>query len=205
MIDWRDPDGRMLSALRWIVAGLAVVGLHAGGVWLALNWPKPAEAAGDPPAAIMMELAPLAISPEAPQQEVAPGPEMVEAEDQPEPEKPVDEKVKPEPTPQPPVKTEIKPPELPDVKAAEVVLPPKVEPPKPKPHPKKKKQTEAPLTTAPPSLQTQRADRAAARGGAVVVDVGRELARRADGASQPPQAFPPGRDRRRRCHGRVHD
>ena len=162
MIDWRDPDGRMLSALRWIVAGLAVVGLHAGGVWLALNWPKPAEAAGDPPAAIMMELAPLAISPEAPQQEVAPGPEMVEAEDQPEPEKPVDEKVKPEPTPQPPVKTEIKPPELPDVKAAEVVLPPKVEPPKPKPHPKKKKQTEAPLTTAPPSLQTQRADRAAA-------------------------------------------
>jgi protein TonB len=162
MIDWRDPDGRMLSALRWTVAGLAVVGLHAGGVWLALNWPKPAEAAGEPPAAIMMELTPLAVSPEAPQQDVAPGPEMVEAEDQPEPEKPIDEKVKPEPTPQPPVKTEIKPPELPDVKTAEVVLPPKVEPPKPKPKPKKKKQKAAPRTTAPPRLQIQRADRAAA-------------------------------------------
>jgi protein TonB len=161
MIDWRDPDGRMLSALRWTVAGLAVVGLHAGGIWLALNWPKPAEAAGEPPAAIMMELAPLAVSPEAPQQDVAPGPEMVEAEDQPEPEKPVEEKVEPEPDLKP-VETEIKPPELPDVKTAEVVLPPKVEPPKPKPKPKKKKQKAAPRTTAPPRLQIQRADRAAA-------------------------------------------
>ena len=211
-IDWRDPDGRpegavtRASALRWIAAGLAVVAVHAGGIWLALNWPAAAEAPGDPPAAIMMELAPLAMSPEAPQQDVAPGPQMVEAEDQPEPEKPVDEKVKPEPTPQPPVKTEIKPPELPDVKAAEVVLPPKVEPPKPKPHPKKKKQTEAPLTTAPPSLQTQRADRAAAPAeglsssmsaaswrGALMAHLNRQ------------QAFPPGRDRRRRCDGRVHD
>ena len=80
MIDWRDPDRRiggevtLSSVLRWTAAGIAVAALHAGGVWLALNWPKPAEAAGEPPAAIMMELAPLAVSPQPPPQEVAPWP-----------------------------------------------------------------------------------------------------------------------------------
>jgi protein TonB len=172
MIDWRDPDCRVsgelaaVTVLRWTLAGLAVVGLHAGGIWLALNWPQPAVAAGDPPAAIMMELAPLAVAPEVPQQDIAPGPQMVEAEEQPEPEpeKPVEEKVEPqpEPPPEPPIETEIKPPEVPKVEKAEVVLPPKVEPPKPKPKPKLKKQKIAPRTTAPPSSQAQRSDRAAA-------------------------------------------
>jgi protein TonB len=171
MIDWRDPDGRIgnevtaVTVLRWTLAGLMVVGLHAGGIWLALNWPAAAEPPGDPPAAIMMELAPLAVAPEVPQQDIAPGPQMVEAEEQPEPEpeKPVEEvKPEPEPPPEPPVETEIKPPEVPKVEKAEVVLPPKVEPPKPKPKPKKKKQKKAPRTTAPPSSQAQRADRAAA-------------------------------------------
>lgn len=172
MIDWRDPDGRpagavsLVSALRWTAAAVAVAALHAGGAWLVLNWPAAAEAPGDPPAAIMMELAPLAVAPEVPQQDVAPGPEMVEAEEQPEPEpeKPVEEELKPEPEPppEPPVETEVKPPELPKVEMAEAVLPPKVEPPKPKPKPKKKKQKAAPRTTAPPSSQAKRADRAAA-------------------------------------------
>lgn len=172
MIDWRDPDARAVgaitatSALRWTLAGLAVVGLHAGGIWLALNWPRPSPAAGGPPAAIMMELAPLAVAPEVPQQDIAPGPQMVEAEEQPEPEpeKPVEEEVKPEPEPppEPPKETEIKPPETPKVEKAEVVLPQKVEPPKPKPKPKKKQQKKALRTTAPPSSQAQRADRAAA-------------------------------------------
>jgi protein TonB len=165
-IDWRDPDGRAdgalttASVLRWTAAGVAVVALHAGGIWLALNWPQPAEAAGDPPAAIMMELAPLAVAPEVPQQDIAPGPQMEEAEEQVEPEKPVEEKVEPEPDIKP-VETEIKPPETPRIEKAEVVLPPKLEP-KPKPKPKKKKQKAAPRTTAPPSSQAQRADRAAA-------------------------------------------
>ncbi|ODT14692.1 MAG: energy transducer TonB [Kaistia sp. SCN 65-12] len=166
-IDWRDPDGRAdgalttTSVLRWSAAGLAVVALHAGGIWLALHWPAAAEPPGDPPAAIMMELAPLAVAPEVPQQDIAPGPQMEEAEEQVEPEKPVEEKkVEPEPDIQP-VETEIKPPELPKIEKAEVVLPSKVEP-KPKPKPKKKKQKAAPRTTAPPSSQAQRADRAAA-------------------------------------------
>ena len=69
MIDWRDPDGRVagavtaVAALRWTLAGIAVAALHGGGIWLALNWPQPSVAAGDPPAAIMMELAPLAVAP----------------------------------------------------------------------------------------------------------------------------------------------
>ncbi len=172
MIDWRDPDGRTagavttVAALRWTMAGIAVAALHGGGVWLALNWPQPSVAAGDPPAAIMMELAPLAVAPEVPQQDIAPGPQMVEAEEQPEPEpeKPVEEEVtpEPEPPPEPLEETEIKPPETPKVEKAEVVLPPKVEPPKPKPKPKKKRQKAAPRTTAPPSSQAQRADRSAA-------------------------------------------
>jgi protein TonB len=165
-IDWSDRDGRLgaalttASVLRWSAAGVAVAALHVAGIWLALHWPQPAEAMGDPPAAIMMELAPLAVAPEVPQQDVAPGPEMVEAEDQPEPEKPLEEEVKPEPDIKP-VETEIKPPEVPKVEKAEVVLPPKPEP-KPKPKPKKKKQKQAPRTTAPPSSQAMRADRAAA-------------------------------------------
>lgn len=163
-IDWRDPDGRpegavtRATALRWTAAGLAVVAVHAGGIWLALNWPAAAEAPGDPPAAIMMELAPLAVTPEVPQQDIAPGPEMTEAEEQVELEKPVEEK--PDPTPPEVKEAEIKPPTPPKVEKAEVVLPTKVEPPKPKP--KKKKQKKAPRTTAPQSSQAQRADRAAA-------------------------------------------
>jgi protein TonB len=164
-IDWRDPDGRpegavtRAAALRWTAAGLAVVAVHAGGIWLALNWPAAAEAPGDPPAAIMMELAPLAVAPEVPQQDIAPGPQMEEAEEeQPEPEKPVEEK--PDPTPPEVKEAELKPPTPPKVEKAEVVLPTKVEPPKPKP--KKKKQKKAPRTTAPQSSQAQRADRAAA-------------------------------------------
>ncbi|MGX9393924.1 energy transducer TonB family protein (plasmid) [Nitrobacteraceae bacterium UC4446_H13] len=169
MIGWRDPDGRsagevtLSSLLRWGIAGVAVFGLHAGGIWVALNWPAAAETPGDPPAAIMMELAPLAVAPELPQQDIAPGPQMVEAEEQPDPEKPVEDvKPEPEPPPEPPVETEIRPPEQPKIEKAEVVLPPKVEPPKPKPKPKQKKEKKAPRTTAPPSSQAQRSDRSAA-------------------------------------------
>lgn len=163
-IDWRDPDGRpegavtRAAALRWTAAGLAVVAVHAGGIWLALHWPAQAETPGDPPAAIMMELAPLAVAPEVPQQDIAPGPQMEEAEEeQPEPEKPVEEK--PDPTPPEMKEAELKPPPTPKVEKAEVVLPAKTEPLRPKPKKKKKK---APRTTAPQSSQAQRADRAAA-------------------------------------------
>jgi protein TonB len=168
MIDWRDPDGRPAgvvtphSALRWTAAGLAVIGLHAGGLWLAQNWPQPADGTGNAPAAIMMELSPLAVAPDSPQQNLAPGPQMTEAKEQPElePEKPTEEKAEPQPEPNP-VETEIKPPEQPKGDKAEVVLPPKTEPKTSQPK-AKTKQKAAPRTTAPPSSQAQRADRSAA-------------------------------------------
>ena len=147
MIDWRDPDGRIggkvtpRSALRWSTAGLAVVTLHAGLLWLALNWPMAAEVPGNPSAPIMMELAPVPIAPEVPQQDIAPGSQTVEAEEQPQPE------------PEKPV--EIASP--PKAEKAKVVLPPK-EPPKPK----RKKQKKAQRTTAPPNSRAQRSDHAAA-------------------------------------------
>ena len=39
---WRDPDAgldgiSLRCLLRWTLAGAVVAGLHAGGVWLALN------------------------------------------------------------------------------------------------------------------------------------------------------------------------
>lgn len=168
MIDWRDPDGRPagvvspLSALRWMAAGLAVIGLHAGGLWLAQNWPQPADRTGGAPAAIMMELSPLTVASDLPQQNIAPGPQMTEADEQPEPrpEKPIEEKAEPQPEPNP-VEAAIKPPEQPKAEKAEVVLPPKTEPKTSQPK-AKTKQKAAPRTTAPPSSQAQRADRSAA-------------------------------------------
>ncbi|MEH2626458.1 protein TonB [Bradyrhizobium sp. AZCC 1719] len=184
MIDWRDPDGRpdrnitALSVIRWTAAAIVVAAAHGGGAWLALNW-KPAMAVGEPPPAVMIELAPLAVSPEAPQQDVAPGPQMTEAQTEPtpeEPEKPVEkpEEVQ-EPVPQDVVEKPIE--KLPEKENAEAVLtPPSPEPPKPepvkKPPPKVKtvekkkpidpKNIRAPQTTAPPTSQAQRSDRAAA-------------------------------------------
>jgi protein TonB len=181
MIDWRDPDGRPLlritplSAARWTTAITLVTVAHAGGAWMALNWKSPAEAAGEPPAAVMIELAPIAVAPEAQPEDVAPGPQMTEAETEPTPEKPVE---KPNDVPEP-VKqeTDEKPIEkLPEKPNAEAVLSPAPEKPKPEPvekpppkpktiakkKPLKPKTHHAPQTTAPPTSQAQRADTAAA-------------------------------------------
>lgn len=193
MIDWRDPDGRLgrkitaASALRWTVAVIVVVAAHAAGAWLALIW-KPAMAAGEPPPAVMIELAPVAVAPEAPPQDIAPGPQMTEAqpeltpdtperpeekpEDQSEPKvaevKPPVKEVPPLPAPQPQVEV----PKLPERQEAEAALTPPPPQPKaehkrpPKKVEKKKpidpKKTHAPHTTAPPTSQAQRANTAAA-------------------------------------------
>lgn len=194
MIDWRDPDGRpgrkitAASALRWTVAAIVVCAAHAAGAWFALTW-KPAMAAGEPPPAVMIELAPVAVAPEAPPQDIAPGPQMTEAQPEPTPDTPERPDEKPEDLPQPDV-AEVKPPvedipppplpqpqvempKLPERQEAEAVLTPpppqpKAEhkPPKAKKVEKKKpidpKKTRAPHTTAPPTSQAQRANTAAA-------------------------------------------
>jgi protein TonB len=126
-----------------------------------MNWPHPPVAAGEPPAAVMIELAPVPVAPEAPQQEVAVGPEMVmsetsnPSENQ---EKPVERaERKPDPEPQPdkpvtePVEKEItaeaETPKLEEIPTAEAVLPaPAEKPPEPekaaeeKPEPPKPKE-----------------------------------------------------------------
>lgn len=193
MIDWRDPDGRperkitLLSGMRWTAAVALVVAAHAAGAWIALNW-KPAMAAGEPPAAVMIELAPLAVAPEVPQHDVAPGPQMTEAQAESTPdavehpvEKP-DEKPEPQvedvkkveeeplrPVPEPLVEA----PKLPEKEKAEAVLspPPKPNPAKKAPPKAKRAERKKPIkpdredvrqTTAPPSSQAQRANTAAA-------------------------------------------
>lgn len=183
-IDWRDRDGwpdrkfTALPALRWTAAVVIVTATHAGAIWMAVNWKSPAEAAGEPPAAVMIELAPLAVSPEAPPQDVAPGPEMTEAQAEPTPTEPPKKEEKPDEKPDPVVQETVEQPieKLPEKPNAEAVLTPTPERPKPEPVKKKPppnakmaekkkpidpKKKSAPQTTAPPTSRGQRADRAA--------------------------------------------
>lgn len=135
----RSAGARLWPAvLRWSLAILVVAGGHGAAGWTIANWQRAEAAMGTPPAAVMIELAPLAVAPEAPPQEVAPGPETVEAQPEPEPQpEPVIEKPpEPEPPPPEPVvepEPEIKIPELPKLPDAAAVLAP---PPPPKPRPK---------------------------------------------------------------------
>ena len=186
---WRDPDARadsvaLRSVLRWTLAGAAVAGLHAGGIWLALSREE-ASAAGEPPAAVMMELAPLAVAPEAPPEQLPPDERMTEAQPSPMQEKNDKPVERPEEKPEPdvveakkpvedvllpPVPLEIETPKLPEVKNAEATLTPP--PPQPKaarkPPPKKMAERKQPddrkidRTTAPLATPNPRADRAAA-------------------------------------------
>lgn len=166
MSDWRAPPkrGELLRAglvvLRWTAAAAIVVAVHAGAVWAALNWKSEEAAPGDPPPAVMIELAPLAVAPEAPPQEVAPGPQMTEA--QPDPTPPPPEKtvedVKSDPTPSatptespppdlpspPAPKPEVKVPDLPKEERADAVLAPPLPPPLPSPIPQVEKKPSPP-------------------------------------------------------------
>ncbi len=172
------------AALRWSLAALVVASAHGTAGWVIANWQRAEAAMGAPPAAVMIELAPLAVAPETPQQDVAPGPEMAEA--QPEPEPPPPEPVEPpkeiEPPPPEPEPVaipapEIKIPELPPLPDAAAVLtppPPKEAPkppppkkPKPKPKIVEKKKPIRPdkpkaERTSAPVAQAQAAPRAAA-------------------------------------------
>lgn len=153
------------SLLRWTLAIAVVVGAHGMAGWMLVTWQRAEAAMGAPPAAVMIELAPLPVAPEAPPQEVAPGPEMVEAQPEPQPEPVIEKPPEPEPplpepvVEPPPVQTpsepepqpvfqpepEIKIPELPPLPDAAAVLAPPAPPPPParpkiverKPPPKK--------------------------------------------------------------------
>jgi protein TonB len=142
------------AILRWTLAILVVAGGHGVAGWMIVTWQRAEAAMGTPPAAVMIELAPLAVAPEAPSQEIAPGPEMVEAQPEPQPEPVIEKPPEPEPPPPEPVveppppvepppvvepqpvaqpEPEIKIPELPTLPDAAAVLAPPPPPPKPRP------------------------------------------------------------------------
>ena len=143
------------AVLRWALAIVIVAGGHGAAGWMIVTWQRAEAAMGAPPAAVMIELAPLAVAPEAPPQEVAPGPQMEEAQPEPQPEPVVETPPEPEPPPPepepvvepPPVEPppvvepepvaqpepEIKIPELPALPDAAAVLAPPPPPPPPRP------------------------------------------------------------------------
>ena len=189
MIDWRDPDGRLLpdistyTVLRWFVAAALIVATHAVVIWLALHWHSAVAAPGEPPPAVMIDLAPVSVASDAPPQDVAPGPQMTEAEPESTPEPPDTSKPDRPPEPEAATEPEVNLPDLPKPPDAAAVLtappPQQTEPEPTKPEvsrpakqpPKKpaerKKPREpqrhaAPRTSAPPPSLAQRADRAAA-------------------------------------------
>ncbi|WP_028351425.1 energy transducer TonB family protein [Bradyrhizobium murdochi] len=171
-IGWRDPDGRiggevtLPSVLRWTAAGLAVVALHAGVMWLTMNWPAPPAMPGGPPEAIMIELAPLTAAPEPTTADVAPGPQVTETPPDPIPapqEKPPEEpKETTQPVEPPSARNlEVDIPELPENERADAVLTPPSKAPEPQPKRPAPKRA-IPQTSAPSVRTQQRADRFAA-------------------------------------------
>jgi protein TonB len=153
-------DDERLHLRRWIAAALVVTFAHAALVTAFLLLRQRSPEAGMPGAPILIELSPLAASPQT-EADVAPGPQMTESEYMPEPE------------PQPPAPVEESIVAVPPAPNPEIVIPPKQEKPaeqkaeaKPKPpEPIKKQQKQAtkaaPRTTANPRM-SQRAHAATA-------------------------------------------
>jgi protein TonB len=130
-----DAETTRQLLLRWTGATLCVATLHAGTAFAVINWPRPTLPSGEPPAAIMIELAPVPVAPEAPPQELAVGPQAVmsdqstpseEKQEQPQPEKsePLPEpKPEAEKQPEPPPPTPVETPKLAEMANADAVLP----------------------------------------------------------------------------------
>jgi protein TonB len=145
-------ESHVLRVARWGGSLAVVLGLHAGGA-VALFAPRAVPDPGEaPPAAVMIELAPLPKAPEAPPMEVPPGPQAIETPPPPPPE--------PEPEPEPPKVEE--PPPLPVEPEVVLPKPPRPKPPAPRPPPRsfelakptpKKLPAPAPATVAPPRIE----------------------------------------------------
>ncbi|WP_207461847.1 energy transducer TonB [Azospirillum sp. SYSU D00513] len=132
-----ERSGR--SAARWGGCALLVAGLHAGlGAGL-FAWETPVAPVTPPPAALMIEMAPLPAAPQEVAKETPPAPEPVL--DLPPPELPPEPVIEPEPLPEPPPEP-----------VAEPVVEPVVEPepvPTPAPEPEVVLPAEKPKPPAP--------------------------------------------------------
>ncbi|MBR2818882.1 MAG: energy transducer TonB, partial [Reyranella sp.] len=105
----------MNEGLRWGGAFAVVLAAHAGAVGFALGWTHAEPIYSPPPAAVMVEMAPMPAAPASTPTEAPPGPELSEVIPEPEPPPPVEmpppvkaEVVLPDPEPPPPV--DLKPP-----------------------------------------------------------------------------------------------
>ena len=137
------PVRRWPDAARWGACFALALGFHAvGAAALFARWGEDSDLVANAPV-VMVELAPVPVSPNITPNELPPGPQQSEAEPEPEPEKPIE-------------KVEIPP----DPKAEPLAVTP---PPKPieKPKENKPKQKHASLSSAP-STAEQKAQRAAA-------------------------------------------
>ena len=135
---------RWPETLRWGACFALALCFHAAGAAALLaRWNESADLVANAPV-IMIDLAPVAVSPETTPNELPPGPQQVQAQPEPQPDKPID-------------KVELAP--QPDAEPLLSVTPP----PKPleKPKDKKPKQKHASLASAPSSAD-QKADRIAA-------------------------------------------
>jgi protein TonB len=135
----------MRDSLRWIGSFVFVLAVHAGAVGIALSWAHVEAPYAPPPAAVMLELAPLPAAPEATPTEAPPAPDLSEMVPEPQEPPPVDLK---------PMKIEVElaePPPPVEIPRAEIVLPPP-EPPPPvdlKPPPDKPRPVEKPKPPQP--------------------------------------------------------
>lgn len=146
-----DRDHWRNTLLRLAAGVLFILFLHAAAVYVALFWNKLEAGEQSPPAAVMIELAPMAVS-EASQEDTTPGPRMLQA-----PESVPDAPDIPEdaaPPPEPLVEQIVeKMPELqptPEPEKAEVFLP-KPEPEKPPEVKQRPKVVERPKKDAKPT------------------------------------------------------
>ena len=147
----------MKDWVRWVGSFVFVLSIHASAIGLALGWTHAEAPYSPPPAAVMLELAPMPAAPQATPTEAPPAPELREAVPEPQESPPVELK---------PKKIEIEsaePPPPVEVPLAEVVLPPPDPPPpvnlkppdkpkpveKPKPPQPKPKSVEAAPQAAP--------------------------------------------------------
>jgi protein TonB len=137
------PARRWPDAARWGACFALALGFHAvGAAALFARWGEDSDLVANAPV-VMIELAPVPVSPNITPNELPPGPEQSEAEPEPTPEKPIE-------------KVELPP----DPKAEPLTVTP---PPKPieKPKENKPKQKHASLSSSP-STAEQKAQRAAA-------------------------------------------
>jgi protein TonB len=138
------------AVLRWLLAGVVVLGAHAGGTLLLHRMqPLGAPPGADIPA-IMIDLAPLPVAPEAPPEELPPAPQLMEAQPEPVVE-PIPEPI-PEPKVEPPPPEPLPEPVLQPLPEPVVELPPPppepvVEPPPP---PMPEPVIDVPLPVLPP-------------------------------------------------------